>query len=127
MRLYAVAAETNIVKAALGVEIDGKPALPVPHGHGRMAESTCRLGGVARLHLVWVELFYRTLLVTQETCIGAISRLAVPDKAVVIASITWMRLQALEREVMAGCAYNLAILEGPHIGVGTCKGARCQA
>lgn len=127
VRLYAVAAETNIVKAALDVEVDGQPAVLVPHGHGRMAERTCRLGRIARLHLMRIELFDRTFLVTQETCISADSCLAIPDEAVVIASVAWMRVQALEREVMAGCAHNLAILERRHVSVGNCNGTRCQA
>ena len=127
MRLYAVAAETDIVKTALDMEIDGYPAVLIPDRHGCMAQRASWLRRIAGFHFVGVELFYGAFFMTEETGISTIPRFSATDKAVVAAPITRMGIQALICKIMAGRANDLTVFERRLMIIGNCDGARAQA
>lgn len=111
VRLYAVAAQTYLVKSNIEMKIDRRPATLVLDRHRRVTERARRLRRVTRFHRVRIELLDRPFFMAKETGIASNPRLPPTNKAVIGAPVTGMGIQALNREVMASRADNRAILQ----------------
>ena len=118
MRLYAVATEADVIEATLDVEIDGHPAILILDRHSRVTERAGRPWWIPGLHRVRIELFDSASLVTQETGIGAISRLSPADESEILASIAWIGVKALIRQIVASRAHNFSIFQWSRMSLG---------